>query len=113
MKYNYEKRIIPNGTNQTFSISLPKEIKLVETLLSADVQGDAAWFIEAIDKVLSGKEDYQEFGGNICAIEVKKDLTRVIDTLAEDGIGNACYIETNELRKLIKIWVKEREEFYK
>jgi hypothetical protein len=84
---------------------LPKEIELVTTFLLNDVQRPIeGYFLSAIDRVLQGEVPYSEAGGNVCRLEINKDFTRVIDTLAEDGKENECLIETEELRKLIVVW---------
>ena len=108
MKYSYSFRIVHINENyNVLTIDLPREIKIVSTFLQSDVQSDGHWFLEAIDKVLSGKETYQEFGGNICILQIKPDKTIFLDSLADDGIGNSCEIETIELKELIEIWEKE------
>ena len=42
----------------------------------------------------------------MCALEIKKDLTTVIDTLSDDENDpeNRCMIETEELKNLILVW---------
>jgi len=104
MKYPYHIEYTKFGLPV---MRLPKKIKLVETLLFSDVQGSSGeYFLSEIDLVLQGKVPYSEIAGNVCGIEIKKDFTRVIDTLSVDGIGNTCAIETLELRELIMIWSK-------
>jgi hypothetical protein len=108
MKYPYHVEYTKFGSP---IVRLPKEIKLVETLLFSDVQGSGGgYFLSEIDRVLQGEVPYSEIAGNVCGIEIKKDFTWVIDTLADDGIGNACVIETEELRELIVIWSKLPQE---
>jgi hypothetical protein len=104
MKYPYHVEYTKFGSPV---MRLPKEIELVETLLFSDIQGSSGeYFLSEIDRVLQGEIAYSEIAGNVCGIEIKRDFTRVIDTLADDGIGNACVIETKELRELIVIWSK-------
>jgi len=108
LKYNYSFKIVNiNENHNILTIDLPKEIRIVSTFLQSDVQSDGYWFLEVIDKVLRGKEIYQEFGGNICILQIKPDITIILDSLADDGIGNSCEIETIELKELIEIWEKE------
>ncbi len=85
---------------------LPKEIELVTTFLLCDVQGPLGRtsFLSEIDRVLRGEVPYSEIAGNVCGLQIRKDLTRVIDTLADDETENACVIETWELRELMVIW---------
>ena len=90
---------------------LPK-IELITTFLFADIQGDdGEQALDEIDKVLSGQEAYREIGGNVCALEISRNTTKVLDSLADDGIGNCCEIETDELKALIILWVKELRDF--
>jgi hypothetical protein len=113
MKYPFKPEVI---NNQDFVFRLPKEIEMVEVFLICDVEDRefcGAFFLEAIDKVLSGKEQFLVVGGNVCALEIRADFTRVIDTLADDGIGDACEIETVELKKLIEVWLDHKEKFRK
>ena len=113
MKYDYQFRTIDFGQfGKDLIIDLPKEIELVTTFLGSDVQGgDGRSFLNVIDKVLNGQEEYQEFGGNICVLQISPDKTKVLDSLADDGIGNYCEIETNELKELILLWVQEQGKF--
>lgn len=114
MKDPYQSEILSNGCTEIFVLRLPKEIALVEVFLGADVQtreGSGAFFLEALEKVLSGQEEIQRVSGNICALEIRKDRTFVMDMLADDGLGDACYIETEELKRLIHVWLDELEKF--
>jgi len=112
LKYSYQFRTVTvTQFRKVLIIDLPEEIELVATFLNSDVQNDGHWFLDAIDKVLSGQADYQEFGGNVCIIKVTPKMTKVIDSLADDGIGNYCEIETEELKELILIWLKEQAIF--
>lgn len=112
MKYNYQFRTIDFGQfGKDLIIDLPKEIELVSTFLGSDVQSDGRWFLDVIDKVLSGQEEYQEFGGNVCVLQIFRNKTKVLDSLADDGIGSCCEIETNELKELIILWLTEQKKF--
>jgi len=112
MKYDYQFRTIDFGQfGKDLIIVLPKEIEIVTTFLNSDIQSDGRSFLNVIDKVLSGQEEYQEFGGNVCILQISREKTKVLDGLADDGIGNCCEIETNELKELILLWLKEQENF--
>ncbi|MDU4659780.1 MAG: hypothetical protein E6Y39_06555, partial [Clostridium butyricum] len=69
------------------------------------------YVFESIDKVLDGQSEYEELNGNVCGVEINKDMTRIYDNLAEDGMGNWCEIETQELRELVDIWCNELKRF--
>src|SRR5579875_247482 len=104
MKYSYNIEYTKHGTP---IMHLPAEIGLVTVFLFSDVQqSNAEYFLSAIDRVLNGEETYEEVSGNVCGLEIRRDFTRVIDTLADDGVGDACEIETEELREIIVIWSK-------
>jgi len=90
---------------------LPKEIELVTIFLLCDVLLPIQeHYISAIDSVLQSKLPCSEIGGNVCRLEIRKDFTRIVDTLAEDKTENDCVIETKELRKLIEVWCRILEE---
>lgn len=111
MKYSYEIKITQHGKFKSMSFLLPKEIRLVGTFLFSDVQSQGSWFIKQIDQVLSGKLKQNECHGNVCGLEINRDRTKVVNNLADDGEGDWCVIETNELKDLIKIWEVENERF--
>lgn len=114
MKYVYKPEVLSNGYTEVFVFRLPREIALVEVFLGSDVQtreGSGEFFLKALDQVISGQEETLLVSGNICALEIHKDRTHVMDMLADDGLGDACWIETEELKKLILIWLDELEAF--
>lgn len=102
MKYSYQVEYTKRGSPV---LRLPKELELVTTFLFNDVQRPiVGYFLSAIDRVLSGEKPFEEAAGNVCRLEIKKDFTRVIDTLAEAETTNECTLETEELRELITVW---------
>jgi hypothetical protein len=114
MKYNFEfNEINFNNGQKDLIINLQKEVELVATFLMSDVQGYAAYAIETLENVLNGKSEYAELNGNVCGLEIRKEKTTVYDNLADDGMGDWCEIETEELRELVDIWINKLEEFRK
>lgn len=115
MKHSFDKEIVIGaGNRKKLFFNLPDEIKLLEMFLGIEItdrDDTGAFFLEAIQKVLSGEEETQLVHGNITALKVMKEKTFVMDMLADDGLGNACYIETEELKKLIYVWLEELEKF--
>jgi hypothetical protein len=102
MKYSYHVQYTKRGSPV---LRLPKELELVTTFLFSDVQRPiVGYYLSAIDRVLSDEKPYEEAAGNVCRLEIKKDFTRIIDTLAEADAKNECTIETEELRELIVTW---------
>ena len=96
-------------------LRLPEEIGLVTAFLFSDVQyGPISqdFFLEEINRVLKGEIPSSEVGGNMCALEIKKDFTTVIDTLSDDENDpeNRCVIETEELKNLILLWHQLRRQ---
>jgi hypothetical protein len=103
MKYSYHVEYVQVGSKRLPVIQLPKEIGLVTTFLFNDVQRSLeGYYLSTIDSVLQDRLPSAEAAGNVCRLEIKKDFTRVVDTLADDE--NECMIETEELRELIVIW---------
>ena len=114
MKYDYKFRIIDLGqSKKDLVIVLPKEIEVVASFLNTEVQGSYSedWYLEAIDRVLSGDEEYWRVSGDLCILEISRDSTKVIDSCANYGVGNCCEIETDELKALIILWAKELKSF--
>lgn len=110
MKYAYEKEIVEEGYQKILLFRLPEEIQLVEVFLGVEIQNRewaTGFYLKAIDEVLSGKKELQSVRGNIVALEISKDHTFVTDMLVDDGFGDACHIETEELKKLINAWLDE------
>src|SRR5437660_9848209 len=106
MKYPYYIEYTEFGSP---ILQLPDEIDLVTVFLFSDVQVTLIsqdFFLEEIDRVLKGEIPSSEVGGNMCALEIKKDFTTVIDTLSDDKNApeNRCMIETEELKHLILVW---------
>ncbi|URZ04279.1 hypothetical protein [Clostridium felsineum] len=112
MNINYRVReIFFNGHKDDIVFEFKEGYELISTFLSADAEVDPESYIEALDSVLNEESEYEELNGNVCGILIHKDKTKVIDCLAEDGMGNWCEIETTELRELIYIWCDEVKRF--
>lgn len=111
MKYKFSEIILKSG-NRKMIIIMEEKYQMVAQFLMSDIQGsDPSYVFEAIDKVLSGNSEYEELNGNVCGVEIHKDMTQVYDNLADDGMGNWCEIETKELRELVGIWCDEIKRF--
>lgn len=114
MKYKYSfDELIYDDEDRDLIISVDEQIQLIAQFLMSDVQMDPESYIEALDSILNGTSDYEELNGNVCGILINKNKTKVIDCLADDGMGEWCEIETEELRELIDIWINKLEEFEK
>jgi len=114
MKYNYWFEVMNLANSQkSLIMRFPEGMLPVQIFLGSDIQGHGVWELEYIDKVLSGESEYEEFTGNACYVEVRKDKTRVEYMFTNNETEEFCEIETSELRELIEIWLKEVKEFYK
>ena len=75
-------------------------------------------FLEHIDLVLSDKFERAEVRGNICFVEVHKDISRVEHLYPDEddeaeGIVNEESISTVELKRLIEEYSVKRDEFFR
>lgn len=114
MKLKYQiKEIIHTGKVVAIIFVFEKKYDLLTTFLSADVSPFSDYVIEALDNVLSERKEFERINGNICGCEIYKDKTKIYDNLADDGIGNWCEVETEELRELVDIWLNEFKKFRK
>lgn len=109
--YNFRTLELVNGQMELLIEFEDKSKSIISTFLESDVQAFGRYALEAIDKVLNVKSEYEELNGNVCGVEIHKDMTQIYDNLAEDGMGNWCEIETKELRELVEIWCIELKKF--
>ncbi|MGE7875244.1 hypothetical protein [Bacillus paramycoides] len=102
MKYIY--KVIKNKDLDSLKIELPKELEIVAIFLENDIQGiPVKWWLQKIDEVLNNLKEYNEFQGNLCAVQVKKEETLLVDLYSIHD-PNICKIKTTELRNLIEVW---------
>ena len=107
---NYKIRYIEyNGKVDDMVFEFEKERELLSTFLSVEVSAFDEWVKEVFDKVLSGKSEYEEFNGNICAAEISPKVTKIYDMLAEDDEYESthCEVDTQELRELMDEWINK------
>ena len=113
MKYDYEliEKKLRSG-KKFLVIEVDPKIELVSDFLFSDIQGrDVKYVLDVLDDVMSGKSDYEDICGNMCEVDVRKDYCEIYDMLADDGKGNWCRIETEELRKFVVLWGEEYRKF--
>ncbi|PEB32507.1 hypothetical protein [Bacillus cereus] len=107
MKYKYE---FFQGPFNLLMIKLPENISLVGEFLENDIQNsDGVFWLSRINKVLNCEVDSLELGGNSCDLEIRNDFTKITHRYIEDE-NYSCNIETDELKELILVWVKEKEK---
>ncbi|WP_283750963.1 hypothetical protein [Bacillus cereus] len=100
-----------NEDLDSLKIELSKELEIVATFLENDIQGiPVKWWLQKIDEVLNNLKEYNEFQGTLCAIQVKKDETILVDLYSIHN-PNICKIETTELRNLIEVWGQEQKMY--
>ena len=112
MAIQFSKRVIQyNGENEGIVFDFEKKLELLGTLLYVEVNSFQSSILSAINSVLTGRHDKAEFTGNVCNLEIGQTTTRVYDNLAEDGRGNWCEVDTEELRELVVTWLQAQQEF--
>lgn len=114
VKYKLMTKTFEVGTSQRLLPCLPEGFELVETFLSSEVQDrewGGAFFLEAMEKVLSGTESTYSVGGNVIGLRIWPDRTEVVDTLSDEELEPMCEIETVELKHLLFAWLDELEKF--
>lgn len=114
LKYALKTEVIQVVSSNRLLPCLPEGYELVEIFLSSEVQ-DRKWsgsfFLDAIEKVLSGQESAYSIGGNVIGLRIWPDRTEVVDTLSDEEEEPMCEIETLELKQLLLAWLVELEKF--
>ncbi|WGV61998.1 hypothetical protein QIH01_12880 [Brevibacillus brevis] len=116
LAYQIDEMELRNGI-KTLIIGFPVGYESLSDLFSSDISVHSAkWYLDAIDRVISGSSNFEQFRGNACRLEIFSDTTNVINYLFENIEDNhlysfKCSISTLFLKKLIQEWVKELEIF--
>ncbi len=69
--------------------------------------------LKLINRVLSKKSSYEEITGNVCTMEIKYDVTKIVFEYAWEGELDHCFIETDELKKIFMLWDEAIERKYR
>ena len=85
--------------------------ELLSTFLETEVITFSDNIIFCLNQVLENGSEYEEFNGNVCGLEINKNRTQIFDNLASDGMGKWCDIDTNELKKLVELWLSKTQEY--
>lgn len=110
MAYKYTiERISSNWGTDLLVMKLSPEISAVASFITGITEDLGEWYLEGLELVLSGKEDYQERDGEFLGSQIKKDYTKVYDMFG--GNNEFCEIETIELKRLIEVWLAELKKF--
>lgn len=115
--YHFREVTIKNGQHEhkvlTIDFSDPK-MAIVSEFLISDASLLQAKVLFDIDAVLNGQIDSIEVSGNRCALEIKRKTTLITDLftdLYDDFVPLASYeMETEQLRKLIVLWLDEKKK---
>lgn len=109
MAIQFRKRLIDDGRGSpemVFDVDKPYE--LVGTFLYVEAEPFGDTILAALDKVLTGVSQYEEFSGNVCSLQIRNAATAVVDNLAQGGKGNSCQVGTGELKEMVLLWLAER-----
>ena len=68
---------------------------------------------EALESVISGNMEEYAFDGNMLGIEIGKEITEVYFQFEEEILGEACFISTDELYKLVIEWKEIEDKMYR
>ncbi len=109
--YSFREIDLSNGSKRLAIDFDDKSKNLLSIFLMTEVRTFHKYIIPCLDDVLSGQTDSDEFNGNACGMEIHGGITRIVDNLAPDGIGDAVEISTKELRELIDIWLNKLNDF--
>ena len=83
---------------------------ILSTFLFADYKAFSDWFDQKIQEVLDHEKESNNVSGNVCELMITEKTTKVYDTLADDGMGAWCEIETEDLLSLIHEWKEKSKE---
>lgn len=122
MKYNYKFEALCLFKEEPdyidFVIDLDKEVlkegSILEDFLVTDIGKDldvGEELIKELDKVIKGELKFLDWNGNVCCLEVEKEMAKVIHLYRDESENDTCLIETEELKELIRIWMDGYKRF--
>ncbi len=113
MNMNREYKIITINQKHQLKIEFAdSRYDLLGTFFFADYSAFGDWIDKKIAEVVSGKEESQNISGNVCELVISKDTVKVLDTLAEDGMGKWCELATDEMIELMKEWRIQKAQLH-
>ncbi len=104
MKYNYS--VLKDHNGYTL-FKFTDELKLLEYVFEDMLTFKEPIFKEAINKVISGQSEYEEIGGNMCSLEIRKNYTTIYSEYISDGMLDELQVETSGLFSMINNWLEE------
>lgn len=111
---NYQFECIDFADGKTSLIIVMDDLKeqLVARFLMSDIQSkDADGYLAEIDDVLADKKNRAEFSGNVCTVEVLREISTIYNDLDDDAAP--CRVATEDLRQIIDDWCRTKKEFNK
>ena len=91
LAYQIDETELSNGI-KTLIIGFPVGYESLSDLFSSDISVHSAkWYLDAIDRVISGSSNFEQFRGNACRLEIFSDTTNVINYLFENIEDNHLY----------------------
>jgi len=112
MKYEYEISTLKVGQREilTFNLlgvsGLSTVVTLINDILWVDV-GELA--IDAINRVINGSSESEEFETEACTAWIDKELTKITNNFSD--VPDECLIESVELKALIEKWLEAKKKF--
>lgn len=88
---------------KVIKLSNDNEILVIETkdkMLNTMLTTDLSTLSPSFEKVISGQSDFEDVTGNVCRVQISKNLTKIYDTLSENE--KYSEIPTEVIGKLIK-----------
>lgn len=116
LSYQIKEVELENGI-KSLVIEFPAGYESLSDLFLSDINDySAMWYFDAIDRVILGISNFEQFRGNACRLEIFSDTTKVFNYLFENLEDNylysyKCSISTVFLKELMQEWLKELEKF--
>jgi len=109
--FKFREVELSNGKRRLLIDFEDEKLELLSVFLTTEVLTFSENILYCLEQVLDGRFDSEEFNGNACGLEIAKDRTIILDNLAGDGMGKWCDIDTNELKKLVILWLNKNQEY--
>lgn len=118
MKYKYEISFADDGRP---SINMSSNLVVVEQFLETEIissySGETV--LCKLNEVILEQEKQSVWWGNLYALDVKKEQTRVFNHFLDDDSENGIrvddeyesFIESVELREILLVWVEEIRKY--
>ncbi len=85
----------------------------IEYVLDDIITFGEAIFLPYIEKVLNRGCNIEDIGGNICNLEIYKDVTKIILYFTPKGVSKEYVVQTKKLRQIIYQWIELNKDLLK